>query len=117
MSFLLFITAIYVSLFIFHYLNLIIHTSLINFSAFIHYLYFIINNLQLPINHLLSPISHPGNVTIAKGLPAKVMNTADGGVDEAIDQWVVENYKEMSPEVAKADKDFSKVRKVFLSLF
>ena len=41
------------------------------------------------------------------------MNTADGGVDEAIDQWVVENYKEISPEVAKADKDFSKVRKVF----
>ena len=41
------------------------------------------------------------------------MNTADGGVDEAIDQWVVENYKEMSPEVAKADKDFSKVVSVF----
>jgi hypothetical protein len=48
-------------------------------------------------------------VTIAKGLPAKVMNTADGGVDDAADQWVVENFKEMSPEVAKADKDFSKV--------
>lgn len=51
----------------------------------------------------------PGNVTIAKGLPAKVMNTADGGVDDAADQWMVENFKEMSPEVAKADKDFSKV--------
>lgn len=50
-----------------------------------------------------------GNVTIAKGLPAKVMNTADGGVDDAADQWMVENFKEMNPEVAKADKDFSKV--------
>lgn len=48
-------------------------------------------------------------MTIAKGLPAKVMNTADGGVDDAADQWVVENFKEMSPEVAKADKDFSMV--------
>lgn len=48
-------------------------------------------------------------MTIAKGLPAKVMNTADGGVDDAADQWVVEDFKEMSPEVAKADKDFSKV--------
>lgn len=49
-------------------------------------------------------------MTIAKGLPAKVMNTADGGEDDAADQWIVENFKEMSPEVAKADKDFSKVR-------
>ena len=48
-------------------------------------------------------------MTIAKGLPAKVMNTADGGVDDAADQWVVENFKEMSPEVHVADKDFSKV--------
>jgi hypothetical protein len=53
-------------------------------------------------------------VTIAKGLPAKVMNTADGGVDDAADQWVVENFKEMSPEVAKADKDFSKVPSLVL---
>lgn len=54
---------------------------------------------------------HPtlGNVTIAKGLPAKVMNTSDGGVDDAKDQWVVENFAEMSSEVEKADKDFSKV--------
>ena len=55
--------------------------------------------------------SHPtlGRVTIAKGLPAKVMNTADGGVDDALDQWVVENFAEIGPEVAKADLDFSKV--------
>jgi hypothetical protein len=37
------------------------------------------------------------------------MDTADGGVDDALDQWVVENFKEMSPEVHVADKDFSKV--------
>ena len=55
-------------------------------------------------------------MTIAKGLPAKVMNTADGGVDDAADQWVVENFKEMSPEVAKADKDFSKVPSPILLL-
>ena len=56
--------------------------------------------------------SHPtlGRVTIAKGLPAKVMNTADGGQDDALDQWVVENYSTIGEEVAKADKDFSKVR-------
>lgn len=55
--------------------------------------------------------THPtlGRVTIAKGLPAKVMDTGDGGADDALDQWVVENFAEMSPEVAKADKDFSKV--------
>ena len=41
------------------------------------------------------------------------MNTADGGVDDAADQWVVENYKEMISEVAKADKDFSKVVTLF----
>jgi hypothetical protein len=40
------------------------------------------------------------------------MDTADGGVDDALDQWVVENFKEMSPEVHVADKDFSKVRLV-----
>ena len=56
--------------------------------------------------------SHPtlGNVIIAKGLPAKIMNTGDGGVDDAKDQWIVENFAEMSPEVARADKDFSKVK-------
>jgi hypothetical protein len=44
------------------------------------------------------------------------MNTADGGVDDAADQWVVENFKEMSPEVAKVDKDFSKVPSLVLLL-
>ena len=29
------------------------------------------------------------------------MNTKDGGEDDAADQWEVENYKEMHPEVAK----------------
>ena len=48
-------------------------------------------------------------MTIAKGLPAKVMNTADGGADDAADQWMVEDFKEMNPLVAKADMDFSKV--------
>jgi H+-transporting ATPase len=36
------------------------------------------------------------------------MDTADGGEDDALDQWKVENYKEMSPEVSRADIDFSK---------
>lgn len=55
--------------------------------------------------------THPtlGRVTIAKGLPAKVMNTADGGVDDALDQWMVDNFAEIGPQVERADKDFSKV--------
>ena len=59
---------------------------------------------------VLYEFEHPkeGRLTIAKGLPAKVMNTKDGGEDDAVDQWQVENYKEMNPEVAKSDKDFSK---------
>jgi H+-transporting ATPase len=49
-----------------------------------------------------------GNVTIAKGLAAKVMDTTDGGEDDAADQWKVENFNEMDPEVSRADDDFSK---------
>eukprot|EP01038_Epipyxis_sp_PR26KG_P008642 gene8642-11682_t len=49
-----------------------------------------------------------GTVTIAKGLPAKVIDTADGGEDGAEDQWKVENCKDIKPHAAKVDKDFSK---------
>lgn len=45
--------------------------------------------------------NHPvhGLVTIAKGLPCKVIDTADGGVDDAEDQWKVENCAELMKEV------------------
>jgi H+-transporting ATPase len=51
---------------------------------------------------------HLGNVTIAKGLPTKVLDTADGGVDDAADQWKVDNLEQLYPEVSKLDKNFSK---------
>jgi H+-transporting ATPase len=59
---------------------------------------------------VVAEFSHPelGNVTIAKGLPAKVMDTADGGEDDAADQWKVEGVKELYPEVSEVDMKFSK---------
>lgn len=59
---------------------------------------------------VVAEFAHPvhGNVTIAKGLPAKVMNTADGGIDDAADQWKVENFEELWPRVSEVDMNFSK---------
>lgn len=54
--------------------------------------------------------THPtiGVVTVAKGLPTKVIDTADGEQDDAADQWKVENYQLLLPEVQEVDKGFSK---------
>lgn len=54
--------------------------------------------------------NHPkyGNVTVSKGLPNKVINTADGGEDDADDQWVVENYDKLKKVVADTDAKLSK---------
>jgi H+-transporting ATPase len=54
--------------------------------------------------------SHPtyGTITIAKGLPNKILNTEDGGVDDAADQWKCENYAELTERIKKVDYDFSK---------
>jgi H+-transporting ATPase len=49
-----------------------------------------------------------GTVLIAKGLPAKVMNTADGGEDDALDQWKVDDFDELFPIVSQVDTDYSK---------
>jgi H+-transporting ATPase len=59
---------------------------------------------------VVAEFSHPtlGNVTIAKGLPAKVLNTADGGEDDALDQWKVENFETLYPTVSEVDMNFSK---------
>lgn len=59
---------------------------------------------------VLYEYTHPkmGKVTIAKGLPNKVIDTADGGKDDADDQWEVENLASLKPEVKKVDYDFSK---------
>ena len=41
-------------------------------------------------------------------MPIKVIDTADGGEDDAADQWKVENFKSLIPTVVKVDRDFSK---------
>lgn len=54
--------------------------------------------------------SHPelGTVTVAKGLPIKVLDTADGGVDDAADQWKVDGFERLIATVVKVDRDFSR---------
>lgn len=54
--------------------------------------------------------SHPklGMVTIAKGLPNKICDTADGGEDDADDQWKVDGVATLKPAVAKMDATMSK---------
>lgn len=61
------------------------------------------------IKRVLWEYSHPtkGTITIAKGLPAKVLNTEDGGRDDADDQWAVDNFKALYPVVTKVDLEFS----------
>ena len=59
---------------------------------------------------VVAEFKHPryGTVTIAKGLPSKLINTADGGVDDALDQWAVENHELLASTVNDVDKRFSK---------
>lgn len=59
---------------------------------------------------VLYEYTHPkvGKITIAKGLPTKVLDTADGGVDDAADQWVVQDADKLRAIVKKTDLDFSK---------
>jgi H+-transporting ATPase len=47
------------------------------------------------------------SVTIAKGLPIKLVDTMNGGEDDAVDQWKVEDYEEMLVEVENIDRKFS----------
>lgn len=55
--------------------------------------------------------SHPdhGVVTIAKGLPNKIVDTSDGGVDDAEDQWKVENHEVLLGEVNAISEHLSAV--------
>eukprot|EP01038_Epipyxis_sp_PR26KG_P007486 gene7486-10201_t len=59
---------------------------------------------------VLYEYTHPtiGKITIAKGLPNKVLDTADGGVDDAADQWKVQDSDKLKEIVTKTDYDFSK---------
>jgi H+-transporting ATPase len=59
---------------------------------------------------VLFEFSHPtyGNITVVKGLPNKILDTADHGVDDAADQWKCENYLSLKEIIAKIDYDFSK---------
>jgi H+-transporting ATPase len=54
--------------------------------------------------------THPkiGTITIAKGLPNKVLDTADGTVDDAVDQWKCMDYEKLKDVVSTTDYDFSK---------
>ena len=59
---------------------------------------------------MLFEYSHPvkGKISVSKGLPNKVLDTADGGEDDAEDQWKCENVAQLKPIVSKTDFDFSK---------
>ncbi len=58
---------------------------------------------------VVAEFTHPqkGKVLIAKGLPAKILDTSDGGTDDAADQWTVKDLATVKPIVDKIDKDFS----------
>ena len=60
---------------------------------------------------VIAEFNHPklGNVSVAKGLCVKVLNTEDGGKDDADDQWVVENYENLYSVVSKKDEDFARM--------
>eukprot|EP01040_Poterioochromonas_malhamensis_P003527 gene3527-3768_t len=53
---------------------------------------------------------HPqlGLVTVAKGLPNKIVDTADGGEDDADDQWKVDNHQHLQKLVHDMDFKLSK---------
>lgn len=52
--------------------------------------------------------NHPqGHIVIAKGLPNKVVDTEDGGKDDAEDQWKVENADELLNQVAEVSEQLS----------
>ena len=59
---------------------------------------------------VVAEFNHPkkGRLTIAKGLPAKVLDTSDGGLDDAADQWKVDDLGLLSRTVHDTDKHFSK---------
>ena len=59
---------------------------------------------------VLFEYTHPkhGRVTIGKGASNKVLDTSDHGVDDAADQWKVENLNTLREQVLKVDYDFSK---------
>lgn len=59
---------------------------------------------------VLYEYTHPsvGRITIAKGLPNKVLDTSDGGVDEAKDQWKCKDFEKLRDEVQHVDHNFSK---------
>lgn len=52
---------------------------------------------------------HPtdGKVTVAKGLPTKILNTADGEVDDADDQWVCKDEELIGPSIREKDFELS----------
>jgi H+-transporting ATPase len=59
---------------------------------------------------VLYEYTHPkiGKITIAKGLPNKVLDTADGTADDAADQWQCQDVDALREVVKKTDYDFSR---------
>jgi H+-transporting ATPase len=59
---------------------------------------------------VLYEFNHPilGNIVVAKGLPNKIVDTADGGVDDADDQWKVDHSEALQKIVADTDAKLSK---------
>jgi H+-transporting ATPase len=59
---------------------------------------------------VLFEYSHPvhGKVTVVKGLPNKILDTADGTPDDALDQWKCVGADELKPIIKQVDFDFSK---------
>jgi H+-transporting ATPase len=49
-----------------------------------------------------------GKVTVVKGLPSKILNTEDGGRDDAEDQWKCDDYEQLEGTIKQIDEDFSK---------
>lgn len=59
---------------------------------------------------VLFEYTHPihGKITVAKGLPNKVLDTADGTPDDAADQWQCEDFVSLKPTIKEVDFNFSK---------
>lgn len=59
---------------------------------------------------VLFEFTHPtkGKITVVKGLPNKILDTEDGGSDDAADQWKCDKCEELKPIIKKIDFNFSK---------
>jgi H+-transporting ATPase len=54
-------------------------------------------------------LTHPklGKIRVAKGLAVKLLDTENGGKDDAVEQWKCHDYEKLMPIVNEVDKDFA----------